>query len=72
MSKVFEVTPRRGAWDVMHNQVAFRPCSSKREAIRIALLLGRMQLRLGDEADVIIRDDQGAAQAHRHISAQPA
>ncbi len=72
MQKVFEVAPRRGAWDVMHNQVGFRLCQSKREAIRVALLLGRMQLRLGDEAEVILRDDEGKALAHRHISAQTA
>ena len=71
MQKVFEVAPRRGAWDVLHNQVAFRPCRSKREAIRIALLLGRMQLRLGDDAEVILRGDDGAPKAWRHISAQP-
>jgi hypothetical protein len=70
MQKVFEVAQRNGAWDVLHNRVGFRRCESKREAIRIALLLGRMQLRLGDEAEVILRDDDGAAQAHRHISAQ--
>jgi hypothetical protein len=72
MQKVFEVAPRRGAWDVVHNHVAFRPCRTKREAIRVALLLGRMQLRLGDEAEIILRDDAGAALAHRHISAQVA
>ena len=72
MQKVFEVAPRLGAWDVVHNRVGFRRCESKREAIRIALLLGRMQLRLGDEAEVILRGDDGAPKAHRHISSQPA
>jgi len=72
MHKVFEVAPRRGAWDVRHNQVDFRHFRSKREAIRVAILLGRMQLRMGDEAEVIVRDDQGAPQTHRHISAQHA
>jgi hypothetical protein len=70
MQKVFEVAPRRGAWDVMHNNQGFRLCSSKREAIRIALVLARMQRRMGDDADVILRGDDGAALAHRHISAQ--
>jgi hypothetical protein len=69
MQKVFEVAPRRGAWDVTHNHVGFRLCRSKREAIRVALLLGRMQLRMGDEAEVILRGDDGTALAHRHISA---
>jgi hypothetical protein len=72
MHKVFEVAPRRGAWDVMHNQVAFRPCRSKREAIRVALVLGRMQARMGDEAEIILRGDDGAPLAHRHFSAQVA
>jgi len=72
MQKVFEVAPRRGAWDVLHNQVAFRPCRSKREAIRVALMLGRMQLRMGDEAEIILRGDDGAPQAHRHFSVQGA
>jgi hypothetical protein len=72
MQKVFEVAPRRGAWDVLHNRVAFRPCRSKREAIRVALVLGRMQLRMGDEAEIILRGDDGVAQAHRHFSAQGA
>ena len=72
MQKVFEVAPRRGAWDVRHNQVGFRHFHSKREAIRVAILLGRMQLRLGDEAEVIVQDDNGALQARRHISAQHA
>jgi hypothetical protein len=72
MQKVFEVAPRRGAWDVRHNQVGFRHFQSKREAIRVAILLGRMQLRLGDEAEVIVQDDKGALQARRHICAQQA
>ena len=72
MQKTFEVAPRHGVWDVLHNRVGFRRCESKREAIRVALLLGRMQLRLGDEAEVILRDDHGTAQAKRHISAQQA
>jgi len=72
MQKVFEVAPRRGAWDVTHNHVGFRLYQSKREAIRVALLLGRMQPRLGDDAEIILRDDHGAAMAHRHFSAQGA
>ena len=71
MQKTFEVTQRHGGWDVLHNRVGFRHCQSKREAIRIALLLGRMQLRLGDDAEVILRGDDGAPKAWRHISAQP-
>lgn len=68
MRKLFEIVPRRGSWDVLHNHVGFRLCPKKREAIRVALLLGRMQLRLGDEAEVVLRDDQGASQARRHFA----
>ncbi len=71
MQKVFEVAPRLGAWDVVHNRVGFRLCQSKREAIRVAILLGRMQLRMGDEAEVIVRDDNGMARAHRQFSSGP-
>jgi hypothetical protein len=45
-------------------------CPNKREAIRLALSMGRMQLRLGDEAQIVLRDDQGAALASRHYPVQ--
>ncbi len=67
MLKQFEIVPRQRAWDVMHNQVSFRACPAKREAIRIALSLGRMQLRLGDEAEVVLRDASGQASAKRRF-----
>ncbi|MBV9510203.1 MAG: hypothetical protein JO303_07990 [Caulobacteraceae bacterium] len=68
MQKLFEIVPRRGAWDVVHNHVGFRRYPEKREAIRVALLLGRMQLRLADEAEVVLRDGSGAPRARRHYS----
>jgi hypothetical protein len=67
MQKLFEIVPRRGAWDVLHNHVGFRMCPSKRQAIRLALSLGRLQLRMGDEAEVVLRDDAGAALAQRRF-----
>jgi hypothetical protein len=71
MRKLFEIVPRRGSWDVVHNHVGYRMCPKKRDAIRLALSLGRMQLRLGDEAEVVLRDAGGEAQARRHIRAKP-
>lgn len=68
MQKLFEIVPRRGSWDVLHNHVGFRLCPKKREAIRVALLLGRMQLRMGDEAEVVLCDDSGAPLARRHFA----
>ena len=70
MRKLFEIVPRRGAWDVLHNHVGYRLCPNKRDAIRLALRLGRMQLRLGDEAQIVLRDDQGEALASRHYPVQ--
>jgi len=67
MTKVFEIVPRRGSWDVLHNHVGFRMCPGKREAIRLALTLGRMQRRLGDEAEIVLRD--GERQIRHRISA---
>ncbi len=67
MQKLFEVVPRRGAWDVLHNHVRFRLCRHKREAIRLALSLGRMQLRLGDGAEVVLRADDGSEQRRTAI-----
>ena len=73
MQKVFEIVPRHGLWDVRHNQVRFRMCPRKRDALRLALRLGRMQLRLGDDAEVVLRDRSGAQVARHHFcaSAQP-
>jgi hypothetical protein len=58
MAKLFEVVPRRGSWDVLHNHVGFRMCPKKREAIRLALRLARMQRRMGDEAEIVLRDGE--------------
>jgi hypothetical protein len=69
MQKFFEIVPRREAWDVRHNDVSFRSCRRKRDAIRVALTLGRMQLRLGDDVEIILRDQDGAPRARRRISA---
>ena len=68
MQKVFEIVPRRGAWDVLHNHVGYRMCPQKREAIRLALALGRMQLRMGDEAEIVVRDQAGSLTAKRRYS----
>lgn len=67
MLKHFEIVPSSQAWEVMHNQVRFRACPAKRDAIRIALTLGRLQLRLGDEAEVVLRDASGEARAKRRF-----
>ena len=56
MQKLFEIVPRRGSWDVLHNHVGFRMCPRKREAIRLALTLARQQRRLGDDAEIVLRD----------------
>jgi hypothetical protein len=72
MHKRFEIAPRRDAWDVRHNKVSFRICQRKREAIRLALTLGRLQLRMGDDAEIVLLDDAGAQCARHEISAQPA
>lgn len=70
MQKQFEIMPRHGAWDVRHNQVSFRVCEHKRDAIRLALRLGRLQGRLGDDAEVILLNGEGAPLARRRIPAK--
>jgi len=72
MQKQFEIAPRHDAWDVRHNHVSFRIFERKRDAIRAALMLGRMQLRLGDDAEIILLDADGAPQARRTLSAKRA
>jgi hypothetical protein len=72
MHKRFEIAPRHDAWDVRHNHVSFRICQRKREAIRLALTLGRLQLRMGDDAEIVLLDDHGAQRARREISARTA
>jgi hypothetical protein len=72
MEKIFEVVPRHGSWDVLHNRVSIRLCPHKRDAIRIALRLGRMQLRLGDDAEIVLRDQSGTETANHHFyTSQP-
>jgi len=67
MLKQFDIVPGPMAWQVMHNQVAFRACVAKRDAIRVALALGRMQGRLGDEAEVVLRGAAGEPLARRRF-----
>ena len=69
MQKQFEIAPRFEAWEVFHNHVSFRVCQNKRDAIRVALTLGRMQLRLGDDAEIVLRDHDGAQRARHKLSA---
>ena len=70
MQKQFEIVPRHKAWDVRHNHVSFRVLERKRDAIRLALALGRMQLRLGDDAEIVLLGEDGARQASRRLSAK--
>ena len=70
MQKRFEIIPRNEAWDVRHNQVSFRACPHKRDAIRVALTLGRMQLRMGDDVEIVLRDHDGTQQALRQMSVE--
>jgi hypothetical protein len=56
MAKLFEIVPRRGSWDVLHNHVGFRLCPQKRDAIRLAISLARLQRRMGDDAEIVLRD----------------
>ena len=69
MRKQIEIIPRLEVWEVCHNHVPFRVCRRKRDAIRVALTLGRMQLRLGDDAEIILRDHDGEPRARRGFSA---
>lgn len=71
MQKQFEIAPSHDAWDVRHNHVSFRVLERKRDAIRVALTLGRMQLRLGDDADVILLGEDGMERARRRLRAKP-
>jgi hypothetical protein len=70
MQKTFEVAQNLGAWDVRHNHVHFRTCHSKREAIRLALSLGRLQQRLGDDAEILLLDQDKALKAVRRLRAR--
>jgi hypothetical protein len=70
MQKQFEIVPRRNAWEVRHNQVSLRTYPGKRDAIRAALTLGRMQLRLGDDAEIVLQDPNGVTAARRRLEAR--
>ena len=72
MQKLFEIIPHHGQWDVSHNHVSLRTCARKRDAIRLALVLGRMQPRLGDDAEVVLKDQNGETRARRQIFARAA
>jgi hypothetical protein len=67
MLKRFEIVAHLQTWDVRHNQVSFQTCRRKRDAIRLALALGHLQQRMGDEAEIILRDRSGGAQATRRF-----
>ena len=69
MQKQFEIAPSRDAWDVRHNQVSFRVLPRKRDAIRLALSLGRLQLRLGDDAEIVLLGEDGKERARRRLRA---
>ncbi len=69
MQKLFEIIPHCGQWNVSHNQVSLRTCARKSDAIRLALTLGRMQPRLGDDAEVVLKDHNGETRARRQIFA---
>ena len=67
MLKRFEIVPHLQTWDVRHNQVRFQSCGRKRDAIRVALALGHLQQRMGDEAEIVLRGPGGAALATRRF-----
>jgi hypothetical protein len=69
MRKQFTIKRRLYAWDVLHNEVPIRCGAAKREAIRIALTVGRMQRRLGDDSEIILCDETGGPRARRLILA---
>lgn len=69
MQKRFEIKHRLLTWEVQHNQQPVRCCSAKREAIRVALTLGRMQRRMGDDSEIILRDETGALRLRRMVRA---
>ena len=64
-TKVVEIARHTGCWSVYHNDHLFRACGRKGEAIRVALVLGRTQLRMGDKAEVVLRDEAGQPQARK-------
>ena len=69
MRKQFKIKRRLQAWEVLHNDVPLRCGAAKREAIRIALTVGRLQRRLGDDSEIILCDETGEFTARRIILA---
>ena len=72
MQKRFEIKRRRQAWEVLHNQLPVRCCAAKREAIRIALTLGRLQRRMGCDSEIILCDEAGVQRVRRVVLAMTA
>ena len=69
MQKRFKIKRRLQTWEVLHNEITVRRCQTKREAIRVAVTLGRMQGRLGDDSEIVICDETGALRLRRIIRA---
>jgi len=69
MQKRFEIKHRLLTWEVQHNQQPVRCCSAKREAIRVALTLGRLQRRMGCDSEIILCDEAGALSLRRVVRA---
>jgi hypothetical protein len=69
MQKRFEIKRRLLTWEVRHNKQPVRCCSDKREAIRVALTLGRLQRRMGDDSEIILCDETGALLLRRIVRA---
>ncbi len=69
MQKRFEIRRGLHSWEVVHNDQPVRCCQAKRDAIRVALTLGRLQRRLGDDSEIILCDEAGTPLARRVIRA---
>ena len=69
MQKRFEIKRRLLTWEVRHNKQPVRCCGAKREAIRVAITLCRIQRRMGDDSEIILCDEAGAPLTRRIIRA---
>jgi hypothetical protein len=69
MQKRFEIKRRMLTWVVLHNDAPVCRHLAKRDAIRAAFTLGRLQRRLGDDSEIILCDEAGAPSARRLIRA---
>ena len=67
MRKQFKIRRRLLTWEVVHNHVPVGCCQAKSEAIRIAITLGRMQRRMGDESEITVFNEAGEVRARRVI-----